>query len=157
MAERAYLPVGTEDDNKKILIVKGDVLRLVSTEPGQLGKKITFTEMKRVNFHGKIDGRPTRVPIWRNGSKTKPFIAEKLNERDESVITVSADVLGFTAGDLFALEGSKETFMYKRQEQKGRRQVVKAIDVATGRPWAVDVDNTFIKIDLEERKEKIEQ
>ena len=151
MAETAWIPVGEKDDYKSVLITKGDVLRLVT------GEKITFTDMKRVNFHGKINGRPTRVPIWRNSLKTKPFIAEKLDERDESVITISANIQGFIAGDLFALEGSKETFMYKGQELKRGRQVVKAIDVATGRPWAVDTDMTFIKIDLEERKEKIEQ
>jgi len=149
MKDKAFLPVGTENNHEMKLVKKGDVLLLVD------GTKITFTEMKRVKFWGKIGKQEnfTIVPIWRNRSQNKPFVTEILG-RDESVITKTADIKGFTPGELFSLEGHKETFMYKGKTFKGSRERVAAIDVASGRGITIDLGFTFIKIDIEELKEK---
>ena len=150
MKDRTYLPVGTRDNFERKLIQKGDVLLLVDNT------KLTFTEMKRVKFWGKVKGNEkfTVVPIWTNTLKNTPWVKEVLG-RDESVITKSADIHGFTVDELFSLEGHKETFMYKRMgEKKGRPRII-ALDVATGRDVSIGTTGfTYVKIDLKELKEK---
>jgi len=150
MKDRTYLPVGTPGNFKMTLINKGDILQLAT------GEKITFTEMKRVKFWGKIGNQSnfTIVPVWRDRSQTTPF-ATAVVGRDESVITVSADIQSFTPGELFSLEGHKETFMYAGKKYKKGKEVVAAIDVATGRNWSIDLSFTYVKIDLEKIKTKI--
>jgi len=146
MKNAAYLPIGTLEENTIKLITKGDVLQLCT------GEKITFTEMKRVKFHGVMNGRGTIVPVWRNHLKTQPFV-KAIVGRDESVITVSANLQQFTAGELFSLEGHKETFMYKERDLNTGK--IRAIDVATKRSWRIDPSFTFVKIDIEELKKKL--
>ena len=146
MKTSAHIPIGTLEENDFKLVNKGDVLQLCT------GEKVTFTEMKRVKFHGIMNGRGTIVPIWRNHLKTQPFVTEVVG-RDESVITVSADLKGFTPGELFSLEGQKETFMYKERDLDTGK--IKAIDVATKRVWKIDANFTFVKIDLEDVKNEL--
>ena len=150
MKDKAYLPVGTKDNYDMKLVKKGDVLQLCT------GEKITFTEMKRVKFWGKIGNQEnfTVVPIWRDRSHTTPFAVE-ICGRDETVITKSADIQSFTPNELFSLEGHKETFMYKgTAEKRGGKKVIKAIDVATGRGFDIGTGFTLVKIDLGELEDK---
>ena len=146
MKEAAYLPIGTLEGHERKLVTKGDVLQLCT------GEKITFTEMKRVKFHGIMEGRETIVPIWRNRMKTQPFV-KAIVGRDDSVITVSADVQAFTPGELFSLEGHKETFMYKERDLNSGK--IRAIDVATKKSWRIDPSFTFVKINIEELKKEL--
>ena len=146
MREATYLPVGTLEGYESKLVTKGDVLQLCT------GEKITFTEMKRVKFHGLMEGRGTVVPIWRNHMKTQPFV-KAIVGRDESVIAISADIRAFIPGQLFSLEGNKETFMYKERDLSSGK--IRAIDVATKKVWRIDNNFKFLKIDIEELKEEL--
>jgi len=148
MKTSAYLPVGTAEDQEMKVITKGDVVQLCT------GEKVTFTEMKRVKFHGIMNGGGIQCPIYRNKGTFQPYITAIVG-RDESVMTVSAEVESFTAGELFSLEGHKETFMYKGKEIKRGKEILKAVDVATGKGWNIGTTGfTYVKIDLEELKNK---
>ena len=149
MKTSAYLPVGTAGNYETKRINKGDVLLLAT------GEKVTFTEMKRVKFHAIMNGGGIQVPTWRNRHNETPYIKEVVG-RDESVMTVSADIQAFTAGELFALEGHKETFMFDTLDYKRGKEIIKAIDIATGKPWSIGTQGfTYVKIDIEELKSKL--
>lgn len=152
MATKAYLPVGTKTSKETVLIAIGDVLQLVT------GEQITFTEMKRTKFHGKINGKTIVVPIYRDHAGTTPFIT-KVVGKDVSVITPTTPITSFIPTDLFKIEGSKETFMFLGTDVKPRtgKKIVKAIDVATQRTWNIAADMTMTKINLNEVKAKAEE
>lgn len=142
MKTSAYIQVGTKEDKKAMLIKAGDVLQLVT------GEKVTFVEMKRTKFHGKLNGKTIIVPVYRDRSGSTPFVTAVVG-KDTSVIVKKTPITGFKVTDLFSLEGSKETFMFLGTSVKrGGKKVVQAMDVASGRQWNIAADMAMIKINL---------
>jgi hypothetical protein len=150
MQNRAYIPVGTVENSREVLVSKGDILELYD------GGLITFIEAKRVRFIGQIKGLPTKtsVPMYRNKHTFKPFVAKVTGKRDESVITKSAVTTKFVYGQLFSLEGNKAAFMYVGPTFKKGVEKVEGIDLATGRTCTIDPSFTFVKINVAKLKKE---
>ena len=144
MKTQAYLPVGGVITKETKLVKKGDVLELAT------GEKVVFTEMKQVKFHAidKITGNVTVVPIYRNKNEGLPFI-KAIVGRDESVFTKSASYSNFKHGQLFAIEGHKEAFMFVDNTLKRGKVKIIAMDLATSRRITITPSGfTFVKINV---------
>ena len=144
MKTSAMLPVGNGGDVKTMMIRKGDVLKL------NTGETVTFLEMKRVKFIAKDhkSGTNYQIPIWRLQGSI-PFILEKTGKQDKSVFTKSVPTNKLKYGDLFALEGKKETFMFlENSTKRGDQPVIKAINLADGRTFTIGTGFTIVKINL---------
>jgi len=148
MKTKAYLPVGTKEIKEDKLISKGDIVLLCT------GEKVTFEEMKRTKFHGKLNGKGIVVPIWRDRLQTVPFISKVTGVKDKSVIIKSAPIDKFKFGQLFALEGHKETFMFVENTIKRNKKKTIAIDLATGKEFTIGGGFTVIKINLPKLKKE---
>ena len=150
-SKRAYIQVGTSANHEAILVKEGDILQLVT------GEKITFTGMRRTKFEGIMNGRSTIVPIWRNKYTNTPFVTAKLGV-DKSVIVKPTNISAFKIGDLFKLEGSKETFLFGGTETSRGKQRINGIDLATGKSYRIGADMSMTKINLSKiKKEALEK
>lgn len=135
MATKTWLPFA--DGNSKI-VKKGDIIELVT------GEKCTFLEIKRTKWIGRYHGKGIRVPVYRDTLETRPF-AKAIVGFDESVITVSENPTSFVKGDLFAIEGKKEVYMYDRGDETN----IHAVCVASGKKWSIATKGfTLVKIDI---------
>lgn len=148
MKTKAFLPIGTEKSNETKLVQRGDVLKLIT------GEEITFVEMRRTKFVGIFNGKNIIVPIYRDRLGLKPYVLSKLNKVDKSVIVKSANVDKFKKGDLFSLEGYKETFMYIGKSSKGKNKI-SALDLSTGKTFTISEGFTFKKIDINKIKKEL--
>ena len=147
MNTSAYLPVGP--DCKTTRISKGDILKLAT------GETVTFTEMKRTKFHASYNGRGLVVPIYRDRFGRVPFITEVLPGKDTSVMIKKANPNKFKIGELFFIEGHKETFMFAGNKIKSGREVLVGLDIATKKTWTIGVDMPIGKIDLKAVKDSL--
>jgi hypothetical protein len=131
------------------LITKGDVIELAD------GTKFTFIEMKRTKWVGQNEaGQMFNVPVYRDKMGTMPYAKGKVG-RNEEVVVKSENPHKFNAGQLFAIENAKETFMFKEiRHGRGKEKVV-AIDLATGRTWTLDTTFTYKKIHVNKMREEI--
>ena len=142
MKTQAWVPVGTSTNQEDVLISKGDVVQLVT------GELVTFTEMKRVRFIGKINGKGISVPLYRNKYDTTPYILKVTGKKDNTVITKSTPVNKLKYGQLFALEGHKETFMFVGTELKRGTEKIVGIDLASGKRFTIGTGFTIVKINI---------
>jgi len=148
MATSAFIPVGTVGNVTRKRVDKGDVVRLVT------GELVTFTEMKRVRFVGKMNGKGISVPLYRDHFKTTPYVVELTGQKDKEVLANRVKPTGLKSGQLFALEGHKETFMYVGNEiKRGNRKMV-AIDLATGKRFTIGDGFDFVKVDIPKIKKQ---
>ena len=148
MATSAYLPVGTQGNVKRVLINKGDVVKLCT------GELVTFTEMKRVKFIGKMNGKGIQVPVYRNKYNETPYIIEVTGKKDKAVLANRVKPTGLKYGNLFALEGHKETFMFTGTEVKRGAEKIVAIDLATGKRFTIGEGFDFVKINVPKIKKE---
>jgi hypothetical protein len=147
MKIKALLPVGTSANYE--MVTKGDILELVT------GEKVTFVEMKRTKWFGQLNGKGIVVPVYRNRQALLPYI-KAIVGKDKSVIVPATKPTAFKIGDLFFIEGHKETFMYKGQENKrGGKLVLKGRDLATGKNYNIDAMMKVVKIDLNKIKKEL--
>lgn len=142
MKTSAWIPTGTKGNVKSWMINKGDVVKLVT------GELVTFTEMKRVRFVGKLNGKGISVPIYRDRAGTTPYVIEVTGSKDKSVIVKSAPLDKFTFGQLFALEGHKETFLFVENIIKRGNKKTIAIDLATNKRFTLGEGFTIVKINV---------
>lgn len=151
MPIQPYFPVGTKENNKHVLIKKGDIIKLVT------GEEVTFLKMNQKRFAVSLNGKTLNVPVWRDRGETKPFIIEKTGRIDESVLTKSVDYRRFEFGQLFALEGRKQTLMFvENKSGRGGSLKVHAVDLASGQTTTITpVGFTFVKIDLNKMKREL--
>lgn len=151
MKTQAYLPVGTKETKKTILIKKGDVIKLAT------GEECTFMEIKRTKFIGTINGKSFNIPVWRDRLQTTPFITEKTKKTDKQAVVKSADPLKFQPGQIFTLEGHKETFMFSHiNTKRGGRKEIKALDIATQKTFNIGLTGfIFVKTDVNKMKREI--
>ena len=150
MKTRAYLPVGTSGNVKNVIVNKGDVLELCT------GEKVTFTEMKRVRFVGKFTetGKGVYFPIYRNKYDSTPYVVKVTGEKDKKVLANRVKPTGLKYGNLFALEGHKETFMFVGKEIKRGKEKLVGIDLATSRRFTIDVGMTLVKVNVPKVKKE---
>ena len=148
MATSAFIPVGTPGNVSRKRIEKGDVVRLVT------GELVTFTEMKRVRFIGKMNGKGIVVPIYRDRMKTTPYVVELTGKKDKEVLANRVKPTGLKYGQLFALEGHKETFMYAGTAIKKNNVKLVGIDLASGRQFTIGNSFDFVKVDLPKIKKE---
>lgn len=110
MKTSAFLPIGTVGNVKTTLINKGDEIRV---EANGGPKLYIFLEMKVKYFIAKDPTTGTRwkFPKWRLTNRM-PTIIEKTGKTDKSVFGAVVKKTGLKYGDLFSLDGKKETFMF---------------------------------------------
>lgn len=150
MKTQAMLPVGVKGKKEIKTIKAGDILELLT------GEKVTFIEMKRTKFIGKINGKTFNVPVYHDRQNTIPYIV-KIVGTDKTAIVKKTPISKLKVNDLFSLEGSKETFMYIGTERKRTKTVVKGLDVASGKVYSIAMDMNFIKIDLNKVKREVKE
>lgn len=148
MKTKAYIPVGTQKSQERKLVEKGDVLKLVS------GEEVTFLEIRRTKFMGVMNGRNILVPLYRDRSFTTPYVVSVLNKKDKSVIVKSADFKKFKVGQLFSLEGHKETFMFVGFSNR-KANKIEGLDLSSGKRFTIDPGLTFKKIDINKVKKEL--
>lgn len=131
---RAFLKVGSEYKT----VTKGDVLELLN------GDKFTFIEMRRSKWVGKShkDGKQYLV----HG------IIKSLAGRDESVNEGNVAASKLKRGDLFAIDGKKETFMFQRVDPSGK---IKAVNIADLGNWTIDSNFKLKMVDVKKIKEAL--
>lgn len=144
---QAYLPVG---DKGLTLLKKGDIIEVIT------GEQFTFMEAKRTRWvgKGKNDGKMYNVPIYATRGSNKPYMT-KVVGKDKVIEAAKTNFTKFKTGNLFALEGSKETFMFIGVERKRTKTVVKGKDLATGRIFNIDTSYTFNKVDINKMKKEL--
>jgi len=128
-------------DFEILKVKKGDIIETIN------GEKITFLELKRKQWNGMYKGRTVNVPLYANRDGSKPY-AVKVIGFDESVVGPTIEAHKLSKGDLFALEGKKETYICKNVMGKN----IHAICIATGGLWKIDASFTIIPIDIEKIK-----
>lgn len=139
------LPVGSDYKT----VEKGDIIELVT------GEKVTFMEMKRTKWIGRFNGKGIGVPVYRDRNMTEPF-AKAIVGKDKSVITTGAKLSAMKVGQLFAIEGHKETFMFVRTETKrGGKPIIKGYDLATSKMYNIDASFKLIKVDVNKLKREL--
>jgi hypothetical protein len=146
----ALLPVGEAGKSKWEMISKGDVVKLVT------GEEVTFMEMKRSKWVGRYNGKGIGVPLYRDHAQTKPFITAIVG-RDESVIVKGIAPSKLKLGDLFSLEGHKETFMYfgdKITPRAGKKYLM-GRDLSSGKNYTIEAGMKILKIDLNKLKKEL--
>jgi len=149
MRSGALLPIGEKGKAKYEMIKKGDIVKLVT------GEEIVFMEMKRTKWNGKLNGRGIIVPLYRDRAATEPFIKAIIG-RDESVLVKATNPTKLKLGDIFFLEGHKETFMYfGNKTKRGGRPIVMGRDLASGKNYNIDAEMTMVKIDLNKIKKEL--
>lgn len=155
MKTSVFIPMGTRENTKTQMVNKGDILELVD------GSLMAFIEVKRVKFIAKCQktGKNFQVPIWRDRMQTTPFIVKNTGKQDKSLFKNEVKKTNLKYGDLFSLEGKKETFMFVESTTKrGGRPIMKAIDLATNRTFTIGEGFTLVKVNLAKikRENKIE-
>lgn len=148
MSSQVYLPIGTKENKKSVLVSKGDILQLVT------GEKVTFESMRRTKFTCLYNGRELLVPVYRNKRADTPFVTEKLGV-DKEYLAKKVSPSKLKAGDLFYIDGYKESFLFKETFIKSGKQMIKAIDLASEKPFNIDPSCTLIKIDLNKLKKQL--
>ena len=134
------LPIGTRDQYTFQTVKKGDILRLVT------GEKCTYLSMSRTRFSGVLNGKPYKIPVYRDKSMTTPYVVS-IDGFDESVNANKVEHTDLEPRQLFALDGMKETFMFK--EVIGNR--IMAINIATNLPARIRIgDFTIKKVNLDD-------
>lgn len=147
MRTSAMLPVG--EKSNYVVVNKGDVIELVT------GEKVTFVEMKRTKWFGQYNGKGIGVPIYRNKSTMLPY-AKAVVGKDKSVLVAPTKLTAFKIGDLFFIEGHKETFMYMTQEAKrGGKLIVRGRDLASGKNYNIDAQMKLVKLNLNKIKKEL--
>jgi hypothetical protein len=150
MIDRAYLPVGDKGIYGYKDLKKGDVVKLIT------GEEVVFLEMRRVKWTGRYNGRGLNVPIWRDRAQTEPFITAIIG-RDESVIVKPINPSKLKIGDIFFIEGHKETFMFygdKITPRTGQKYIM-GRDLATGKKYSIEAAMKLVKVDLNELKKEL--
>jgi len=145
MGNQAYLPFSNGESK---LVKRGDIIKISS------GEQITFVEMKRTKWIGKMDGKTYNVPVWRDKTQRTPYAMEIVG-KDESVIVKSFDPLKLNLGQLFTTENSKETFMFKGIKTGPRKTKVTGIDIGSGNNWNFDLSCTFIPVNVSKMKKEL--
>jgi hypothetical protein len=150
MKTTGFLPVGIKENNQHLVIERGEIVKLVT------GDNAIFLEQKRTKWVGIINGKPMNIPVYRDRFGSIPFIVEKTGEKDKSVIIKSINPCKFKVGDLFFLDGHKETFMFINDTaKKGGKPIIVGLDLASGRKFNIDINMKMIKIDLNKIKKDI--
>jgi len=144
---QAYLPVG---DKGLTLLKKGDIVEVIT------GEQFTFMEAKRTRWvgKGKKDGKSYSVPVYATRGSSKPYIT-KIVGKDKVVEAAKTDYKKFKVGQLFALEGHKETFMFMKVERRRTKTVVKGKDLASGKIFNIETQFTFTKVDVNKMKKEL--
>jgi len=148
MITQAYLPVGTALKSERLLIKKGDIVKLCT------GETVTFTEMKRVKFIGLMNGKGIQVPVYRNKTNDLPYIESVTGKVDKSVFENRMKSTSLKYGNLFALEGHKETFMYIGAEVKRGKDKLMGVDLATGIMFTIGSEMNIVKVNIPALKKK---
>lgn len=148
MKTTGWLPVGTKENIKNVIVSKGDVVQLCT------GELVTFMEMKRVRFIAQMNGKRVSVPIYRNKFNNVPYIAKVTDKKDNSVIVKSAPLDKFKFGQLFALEGHKETFLFVENIIKRGAKKTIAIDLASNKRFTLGEGFTIVKINIPKVKKE---
>lgn len=149
MAKFAFFPVGVVGSIEYKTVSTGDIIELVT------GEKVIFKELKRTKWNGVLNGKEIIVPVYRDRMGTLPY-AKAIVGRDESVIVKTTPISKFKLGDLFYLEGHKETFMYAGTKQKrGGKEVVWARDLASDKMYNIQIGMTMVKIDVNKMKQEL--
>lgn len=146
----ALIPVGLKGSVKFVMIKKGDVVKLVT------GEEVTFMEMKRSKWVGRYNGKGIGVPVYRDRDMSVPFIVRKIG-RDESVMTKAVNPNKLKIGDIFFIEGHKETFMYfgdKITPRTGKKYVM-GKDLASGITYNIEAAMTLVKVDINKLKKEL--
>jgi len=143
----ALLPVGTRENSSYLDINEGDILKLIS------GEFATFIELRRTKWIGVVNGRRVLIPVFMRANT--PYILEKTGKKDESLLPKIADPHKLKVGDLFAIKGGKETFMYIGDKIKGTgKKMIIGFDLSTQRVFNIDDRIDIITINIEEIKQK---
>lgn len=155
MRTSAMLPMGTNGNVKTQMVSKGDILELAD------GTQMAFMEMKRVKFIAKCQktGNNYQVPIWRDRFQTTPFVVKNTGKKDKSLFANQVKKTSLKYGDLFSLDGKKETFMFlENTTKRGGQPVMKAINLADGRTFTIGEGFTLTKVNLAKikRENKVE-
>jgi hypothetical protein len=150
MRTSVYLPVGTKGNVTRELISKGDVVELAT------GEKVTFMEAKRTRWLGRYNDKGLGVPFYRDRLQTTPYILAVVG-RDESVIVKGTDPTKLTPGDIFSLEGHKETFMYTGEKTRPRsaKKYITGKDLASGKKYTIDAKMKILKVDIDKLKREL--
>ena len=127
------------------MVSTGDILELVT------GEKVSFIEMKRTKWYGKLNGKGIIVPIFRDNET--PYV-KAIVGKDDSVIVNAVNPVEFKFGDLFYCDGHKETLMYISNRIKGKKRMVYARDLASAMMFNIGMDMKMIKIDLDKVKKE---
>lgn len=147
MSTSAYLPVGTVGNVKTTLINKGDEIMV----DGNGGPKLyTFIEMKVKYFLAKekSTGVTWKIPKWRLTDRM-PAIIKKTGKTDKSVFGSIVKKNGLKYGDLFALDGKKETFMFLENTTKRTgKSVMKAINLSDNTTFTIGEGFVLKKVNL---------
>jgi len=139
---KCFFPFNNGTNPQKV--EKGDKIKLVT------GEIFTFMEIKRTKWVGKNEaGQMYNIPIT--------MAKEKTGEVDKNIKVKSEDPRKFNAGQLFAIENAKETFMFQGMKpvRANAKEKVMAVDLATGRGWNIDVNCTFKKIHVNKMREEL--
>lgn len=133
MATTALLQIGPKWE----MIKKGDIIKLVN------GQIFTFLEMKRTKWVGKDkDGKS-----WLIHTPAKEIIGF-----DESVKEALVAPTKLKLGELFAIDGKRDTYMFKTMAPTGK---IKAVNIADGSNWTIDSAFNIKKIDIKKLKEEL--
>lgn len=131
------------------LVSKGDIILLNS------GEKFTFIEMKRTKWIGQNEkGKFYNIPVYLDKMGKSPF-AKRKEGFNKDVIVKSSDPLNFSTGQIFSIESSKQTFIFKGIK-KGKKDKIIGIDLVTGNTYKIDPECVFKKIDINKIKEENE-
>lgn len=151
MKTTAMLPIGPKGNFKTQMVNKGDILELAD------GSKMAFMEMKRVKFLAKCQttGKNFQVPIFRDRFQTEPYTVKKTGKVDKSLFENRVKKTNLKYGDLFSLEGKKETFMFlENTTKRGGKPIMKAIDLASGRTFSIGEGFDMVKVNLAKMKKE---
>lgn len=148
-----FLPIGTKGKITRITIKTGDILLLAD------GSKVIFNELKRTKWNGQTydqlgTNRRTIVPVWRDRMQTVPFIREIVGFEPKIIKVVkTTPATKFKFGELFSIDGHKETFMYVGLTTKrGGKEIVRGIDMATKRTFNIEASMKLIKFSINDIK-----
>jgi len=132
------------------LVSKGDVIELVS------GEKIVFLETRRTKWLGKFNGKNVVVSFY--GKFHGLPTAKAIVGRDETVLEPTLNPKFLKKGDIFALEGCKETFMFiGHKTKKSKIPTIQAKDLASKKIFNIGAEMQIIPINLEEFKKSLDE
>ena len=131
-------------NNEMLIVKRGDIIETIA------GDRITFIEMKRTKWVGKEGSRNVLVPLYRDRMGTTPY-AVKIDGFDNSVNAAIIAPTKMKLGDLFAIVGKREVYMFNCIE-KGK---IKAVGVSDDTRWTIDPSFDLRIIDIKKVKEKV--